>query len=227
MSSVSMSYSQVLRFGWEKLKAHWKLLAAYLLVMILFNAVTGYVSSGLENVSSVLVLVFNILITIVGLFIGIAQVKLMLRIIDGKATADLKAEFMVFKEFMIAGVKQVVPYLVGSITYSLLIFVGLILLIVPGIVWAVKYQFVTYLIVDKGMSVKEAFRASADMTQGKKMWMLGYSFVSLGVVLLGLLALIIGVVPAAGTVMLGSMYIYRQLSTSAELPAPAKMGQLA
>ena len=222
-----MSYSQVLRFGWEKLKAHWKLLALYMLILILFNAITGYVASGLENVSSALALVFNILITIVGLFVGIAQIKLVLRIVDGKATPDLKQELAVFKGFLMTSVQQIVPYLLGSIAYSLLVILGFILLIVPGIVFLIKYQFVTYLIVDKHMGVKEAFRVSGEMTQGKKMWMLGYSLVSLGVILLGLLALVVGVVVAAGVVMLGSMYIYRQLSASAQVPTPVKMGQIA
>ena len=222
-----MSYSQVLRFGWEKLKAHWKLLALYMLMLILFNAITGYVASGLENVSSALALVFNILITIVGLFVGIAQIKLVLRIVDGKATPDLKQELAVFKGFLMTSVQQIVPYLLGSIAYSLLVILGFILLIVPGIVFLIKYQFVTYLIVDKHMGVKEAFRVSGEMTQGKKMWMLGYSLVSLGVILLGLLALVVGVVVAAGVVMLGSMYIYRQLSASAQVPTPVKMGQIA
>ena len=179
-----------------------------------------------DSVSSTLALVFNILITIVGLFVGIAQIKLVLRIVDGKATSDIKSELAVFKGFLMTSVQQIVPYMLGSIAYALLVMLGFILLIVPGIVFAIKYQFVTYLIVDKHLGVKEAFRVSAEMTQGKKRWMLGYSLVSIGVILLGLLALVVGVVIAAGVVMLGSMYIYRQFSTS-EVSAPAKMGQIA
>ncbi len=227
MSSVTMSYSQVLRFGWEKLKAHWKLLALYMLMLILFNAITGYVASGLENVSSALALVFNILITIVGLFVGIAQIKLVLRIVDGKATPDLKQELAVFKGFLMTSVQQIVPYLLGSIAYALLVIAGMILLIVPGIVFAIKYQYVTYLVVDRGMGVKEAFRVSGEMTQGKKMWLFGFGFVSALLVLLGFVLLIIPGIVAAGAVMLGSMYIYRQLSATAQVPTPVKMGQIA
>jgi hypothetical protein len=222
-----MSYSQVLRFGWEKLKAHWKLLAVYMLVLILFNAVTGFIGSGLENVSSALAMVFNILITIAGLFVGIAQIKLILRIVDGNASNDLKAELTVFKEFLARSAHQVLPYFLASFAYALLVIVGLILLIVPGIVFAIKYQYVMYLVVDKGMGVKEAFRVSGEITQGKKLWLLGFGFVSGILVLLGLIALIIPGIIVAGVVTIGSMYIYRQLSSATAIPTPAKLGEIA
>lgn len=227
MNSVTISYSQVLRFGWEKFKAHWKLLLMYMVLLVVFNALTSFIASGLENVSSTLAMVFDLVVTIVGLFLGIAQIKFILRITDGGATSDLKAELMMFKEYLVSSTKQIIPYLVGSVAYALLVFLGVILLIVPGIIFAIKYQFVPYLIVDKGMGVKEAFRVSGELTQGKKMWMLGYSLVSLGVILLGLLALLIGVVVAIGVVMLGSMYIYRQFSDGITAATPARVGQIA
>lgn len=227
MSSITMSYSQVLRFGWEKLKAHWKLLVVYLLVLILFNAITGFIGSGLENVSSALAMVFNILITIVGLFVGIAQIKLILRIVDGNATPDLKSELEVFKGYLMTSMPKVVPYFLASLAYALLVMVGLLLLIVPGIVFAIKYQYVMYLVVDKGMGVKEAFKTSGEITQGKKLWLLGYGFVSGLLVILGFIALIIPGLLAAGVVTIGSMYIYRQLSGAAVSPAPSKIGQIA
>lgn len=227
MNSVTMSYSQVLRFGWEKLKAHWKLLLMYMVLLVVFNALTGFIASGLENVSSTLVMVFNLAVTIAGLFLGIAQIKFILRVTDGRATSDLKAELMMFKEYLVSSTGQIIPYLVGSVAYALLVLLGLILLIVPGIIFAIKYQFVTYLIIDKDMGVKEAFRVSGELTQGKKMWLFGYALVTIGLVMLGLLALIVGSIVAAGVVMLGSMYIYRQFSDSIAAATPARVGQIA
>ena len=151
----------------------------------------------------------------------------MLRIVDGKATLDLKQELTVFKGFLMTSMQQIVPYLLGSIAYTLLVIGGMILLIVPGIILAIKYQYVTYLIVDKHMGVKEAFRLSGEMTQGKKMWLFGFGFFSALLVILGFVLLIIPGLLAAGAVMLGSMYIYRQLSATAQVPTPVKMGQIA
>jgi len=45
-----------------------------------------------------------------------------------------------------------------------MIVVGLISLIVPGIIWAIKYMFIPLLIVDKGMGVQETMTASDKMT---------------------------------------------------------------
>ena len=49
-------------------------------------------------------------------------------------------------------------YLFGAILYGLIIFVGIILLIIPGIIWAIKFQFYSYFIVDEGLGPIEALK---------------------------------------------------------------------
>ena len=45
----------------------------------------------------------------------------------------------------------------------------MILLIVPGIIWALKYSQVRFLILDGQMGIMEVFSKSARMTNGSKM----------------------------------------------------------
>jgi uncharacterized membrane protein len=40
--------------------------------------------------------------------------------------------------------------------------VGMVLLVVPGIYLAVRYQFMPYLIIDKGMQPMDALRAAGN-----------------------------------------------------------------
>jgi hypothetical protein len=59
-------------------------------------------------------------------------------------------------------------YFFGMLLYVLIIVGGLLLLIVPGIIWAVKYQFFGYFIVDQGMKPIEALKRSGQLTSGRK-----------------------------------------------------------
>ena len=61
-----------------------------------------------------------------------------------------------------------VNYLVASFFYGLMVVVGLLLLIVPGVFLALKYQFYGYLITDRGMGPFEALKESGRLTDGAK-----------------------------------------------------------
>lgn len=105
-------------------------------------------------------------------------------------------------------------YLGGSIVYGLIVLGGLILLIVPGIVWGLKYQFALPLIVDKKITVKEAIAKSGDITRGKKSWLLGFIII-LGLInVVGFLALGFGLLLTIPLTSIAHMWVYRQLLQS-------------
>jgi len=102
-------------------------------------------------------------------------------------------------------------YFLGCLLLCLVVLGGVILLIVPGVIWGIQYQYVPYLMVDKGLSVGEAFQLSARMTQGLKWKLFLYDLCLCGVGLLGLLACCIGVVWAAVVIQVASACLYRNL----------------
>jgi hypothetical protein len=59
-------------------------------------------------------------------------------------------------------------YLGASILYGFIVVAGCILLVVPGIVWGIKYGFFSYAMVDKDLGVMESLRWSAAITNGYK-----------------------------------------------------------
>jgi len=83
----------------------------------------------------------------------------------------------------------VINYIIASILYGLMVIVGLIFLIVPGIYLAIKHQFYTYLIVDKGMGPIEAIKESGRITKGALWNLLGFVII---VTLLGAGGWIVG-----------------------------------
>jgi membrane-anchored glycerophosphoryl diester phosphodiesterase (GDPDase) len=99
---------------------------------------------------------------------------------------DVQDMFEVFKNYWNA---------VGSnILVSLIVIVGFILLIVPGIIFACKLAFVPYLIVDRKMSVMDAIKESWHMTKGYagKVFLICLLGIPIGIA--GLICLGVGVI---------------------------------
>ncbi len=67
-----------------------------------------------------------------------------------------------------------------------IIVLGLILFIIPGIYFALRFMFVIPLIVDKDLDISEAMKQSTSLTRGIKWPLLGFILVSFGIFILGL-----------------------------------------
>ena len=71
-----------------------------------------------------------------------------------------------------------VNFLVVTVLYALVVVGGIILLVIPGIYFAISYMFAALLVVDKKMSIADAFEKSKAMTKGKEFKILPYVIIS-------------------------------------------------
>jgi uncharacterized membrane protein len=107
---------------------------------------------------------------------------------------------------------RTLAYLGAIIIFLIAIGVGCLLLIVPGVIIGIKLQLFPYFIVDKNMGPIEALKASWEATKDVKL-RLFLLYLVFGVVnTVGMLALIIGLVPAAMVVMIAQAFIYQRLA---------------
>src|SRR3989339_553892 len=212
--SVEMSFSikEALRFGWTKTKERIGFYISLLLIAVLVLGVLlilfTILSGSKSTLSQLLGWLMYILYFVVAIVIGIGIVKISTQVIEGKqpTIADLFSHYHYFWKYM--GV---------SILYMLIVYAGLILLIIPGIIWAIKYQFVYYLVIDKNMGITEAFKASKQMTaqcKGKLFWM----YIVFGLIsFVGILALFVGTFITTPIVMLAYAYVYKKLLPKAQM----------
>jgi uncharacterized membrane protein len=136
---------------------------------------------------------------------GIGLIRIQLNIIDNK-TAEFAQLFKSEGKFW--------KYFGGIILYGLIIIGGLILLIVPGIYWAIKYQFVSQLIVDKNLGPIEALKVSGKITEGYKYWLLGFGII-LGLINIAtIFTLLLGLIITIPVTVMAHMYVYRELSAN-------------
>jgi hypothetical protein len=113
-------------------------------------------------------------------------------------------------------------YVAAGILYGLIMLAGFILLIVPGIIWSIKFGLCFYFVIDKGLGPIEALKASSRTTMGVKWQLFGFGILCSLINLLGVLCLVVGVFATYPMVLVASALVYRQLL--AQTPEIAEFG---
>lgn len=188
---------KAINYGWETIKKDFWYFVAIGAIYMVLNSLSQIFAKDGEAMPLVGLLQF-----ILGVYLTAGVMRLVLDYFDGKKRPinDLLNQGKYFWNVLGA------QLLVG-----LIVFGGLILLIVPGIYWALKYQFVVNLIIDKDMSISEAMAKSGELTQGVIWQLLGFDLVTLGVLILGALALGVGIFVAVPIIWMADVYVYRHL----------------
>ncbi len=115
-------------------------------------------------------------------------------------------------------------FLGTSVLAGIIILIGFILLIVPGIIAAIMFSFVTYLVIEKGMQPVEALKESVRLTKGNRLQLFLLGLALLGVNILGLLALGVGLLVSVPVSYLAATHAYRMISgTQDSLPASSSV----
>lgn len=107
-------------------------------------------------------------------------------------------------------------YLIASIFYNLIIFAGFILLIIPGIIWSLKYWFYDYFIVDKELGPMQSLKASAMITKGARWQFFVFTCLLVLINLAGLLCFVVGLFATIPTSLVAAAHVYRQLLARTE-----------
>lgn len=111
--------------------------------------------------------------------------------------------------------KSYLTYLFATILLTIIVMVGFVLLIVPGIILALALSFSMYLIIEKGLSPIAALKESARITRGNRVTLLLLGLL-LGVMnIIGAAPLFIGLFVTVPVSMLASIHVYRLLAARA------------
>jgi len=201
------SKSEAVRFGWNTTRSNFGFFIGLLIVVGLIYFIPDFIAELLKKDAPVLSFIIDIVSWALGIIVQMGLIKIALRFCDNKKAklADLfSCPSLFFK------------YLFGLILYELIVLGGTMLLIIPGIIWAIKFQFFDYFIVDKELGPIEALKRSSAITRGAK-WDLFFFNLLLGFInFLGALCLLIGLFVTVPTAMLAMAFVYRKLLTQKE-----------
>jgi len=115
-------------------------------------------------------------------------------------------------------------FLGAFILLMLTIAVGFILLIVPGIIFALMFMFTIFIVIDREFGPIDSMKESRRLTYGHKWKLLGLSLLLVLINLLGLAALFVGLFVTVPISSLALTHAYRVLGGKAEpLPVDAAL----
>ncbi|NOY51592.1 MAG: hypothetical protein GXO88_13645 [Chlorobi bacterium] len=188
-STVGTSFN----IGWDLINSKFGNLLLITLLGVAFQIIVQYFIRGSDyglhgnSVSYGLIgILFSVLI-VMPYFFGINYVNLQLVIGEAFNIADAFKGFdYIYLNVMLAGMFRIV-----------IIGIGLVLLIVPGIIFACRLSFVPYLVIDKQLTAIDAIKTSWAMTNGHAITIFMMFLLSIPIVILGLLALLVGIIPAS------------------------------
>jgi hypothetical protein len=206
------SIGEAVQFGWDVAKRHIGFFVLVIIISLVVAGVVDGVQEATKTTAPFLAFLFGLASIVVGQVLGIGYTRISIKFADGLTPelADLWSGYPLFFK-----------YLFTSLLYGIMVAVGLILLIVPGIILAVRYGLCTYLVVDRGLGPMDALRTSAELTQGSRWSLFLLGLVLLGVVVLGALALVIGLLWAAPTALVAAAFAYRKLAGATASPPVA------
>jgi uncharacterized membrane protein len=98
--------------------------------------------------------------------------------------------------------------LLANLLVAIIIGIGIVMLIVPGIIFACKLAFVPYLVMDRKMEAVDAIRESWHMTTGHAGTIFLMGLTCIPVVLGGIICFFIGIFPAVIWINLAFATIY-------------------
>lgn len=183
--SHTFSISNVLVYAWKNVRLNFKFLfisvVIYAVISTGFSLLRSMVVGDSPNPSSFQVFLDIVLTSVevtISLIFAIGFVRIALSFLDGK-----KPQYV---DLWDNWGRKVWHLFLSLLIYLVMVFVGLVVLIVPGIYLALKFHYFPYFIVDKNMGPIEALKASGKLTRGNmwKLFALGLVFVGISILLL-------------------------------------------
>lgn len=198
------SKDEAIRFGWKAMRENLGFFILFLIASWLISSFFSGFAGLFEERIPLFSLLFYAGYIFVAVAINIISIKIALRLCDGRS--------LVLSEVLQFTAPQFFRFLGGYVLYTLLVTAGLILFVVPGVIWMVKYEYVIYLIIDRDMDIGEAFKKSGEITAGVK-WELFAFLIVLGLInIAGALCFLVGLFATIPTSMVAMAYVYRKLS---------------
>lgn len=217
---MEFSAGAAIRFGWETFKRRpWFFVGSTFLILLASALCDGFTSgidaalTGSTENPSIIGTVINLAL---GTLISMGATAFYLAAHDNPDTADLS---------LLWHPRPFWKYLGASLLLSLAVAIGLVLLIVPGIIFGLMFMFATFIVIERELGPIDAMNASNQLTRGHKWQLLGLVLLLVLINLLGLMALVVGLLVSIPVSTLAFVHAYRVLGGKPDVrPADAALG---
>jgi uncharacterized membrane protein len=164
------------------------------LVLSIIGSVTGSVA---------LQLIFTLIGWIVGFILAMGLIRCTLAVVKGQ-TPEVS---------MLFETPGLGSYILASILFGLMLFVGFILCIIPGIIVGIVFMFYGYLIVENPtLGPTDALKRASELTKGRIGELFVFGLALFGINLIGAILCGIGLLFTYGITAVAVAYAYRTLN---------------
>jgi uncharacterized membrane protein len=207
MQAKQIPMQEAVSFGWQAMKRQLGFFIALLIALFIIGAFQEILSKSAEKAPLLPNIIVTLVYWLINIFLGLGVTKLTLKLSNNE-----KAEFGDF----FSALPFFFRYLGASILYGLIVLGGLLLLLVPGIIWAIKFSQFGYLVIDKNLGPLQALKKSAEITAGVKGDLVLFGLLIFALNLAGFLCLFVGLFATIPTSWAAAGYVYRNLLAQSE-----------
>lgn len=198
------------RESWNSYKNYWRI---FLLIFLTFAIVKSFSFVGMSDPQGIFLYTGteSLLSFAVLSWIGIGYIRFLLNIADGEQAR--------YRD-LFHGVKspeQFAYFILVNIVYTAVVALGFVLLIIPGIILAIGFMFVSYYIAENRLGFSAAFHSSWEITKGHRWKLFGLLILLVFLNLAGALLLGIGLLV---TIPLSQLIITRLFRHLEGIPIP-------
>jgi len=198
-------YSDILRTVWKALLSQIWLLAGLtigitIIISLLF--IFAVPAKG-ETLRMSGIVVFAICFFLCGIFY-MGFLKNCFQTLDGE-----EAQFSAYGQVS----RKIIEFIVAYIILSIIVFVGTLFLVIPGIYLALRLQFFVAAMVEDNAGIFESLKRSWDITRGYTLDLFVLSLISIAIFMIGMIAFLAGIFVAAPMTELIYCATYRKLTS--------------
>lgn len=208
MIQKEFSIGDALEYGWNTMKTNFGFFIGIIIVSWIVTGIPTFIALILQEDAPAFSLLFRLVSIVMSTIIHIGIIRIALKFVDGK-TPEFNDLFNSFKGYFWR-------YIGASILFGLIVAGGTFLLIVPGIIWAIKFQYFGYLIVDQNLGVMDSLKKSSEMTNGIKWPLFGFALLLVLINYGGAILLFIGLFVTLPITMMAYASVYRLLQTQTD-----------
>ena len=200
--SSSLDIGAAFRAGWRGFTAN---IVPLIFVALIVWVVTGAVNWLANDTTGVIRFLASVVSFFLAQLVAIVWISLALAIIDGRPISG---------ESLLPDGSTLISYIIASLVFSVMVAVGLVLLVIPGLIVAVIFGLYGWALVDKRLDPIESLRESSRLTRGHRWQLFAFALAAIFINILGLFALIIGVLITSAVTLIAAGHVYRQLDGS-------------
>lgn len=206
-------FKEGMTFSWQLLKDNLGLLVKVILIVLLVSGGLQVLVQQLgrqveENPTIQTSLVFSIVTlftSLVAIAMDAGKDKIILKLVDKKRTS--------LNDLLISG-RMVINIFIASLLYGLMVMIGSVFFIIPGIYLAIKYSQFVMVIIDKNVGPFAALNESSRLTKDRILTLFGFGMLSFFFNVLGFFMFFIGLVVTSAVTGIAGVWVYRKLEKS-------------